>query len=393
MGRGALEGLRLVEMGQLIAGPFCGQLMADHGAEVIKVEPPITGDAMRAWGRGKPVWFPVIGRNKKCITLDLRKPEGQEIARRLIQKSDFLLENFRPGTMEKWELGYESLKRNNAGLIFIRVSGFGQTGPYAKRAGYGSIGEAMGGMRYLAGDPSTPPSRIGLSIGDSLAATFACVGALLALQHRHRTGQGQVVDSAIYEAVLAMMESTVPEYTEGGVVRERTGAVLPNIAPSNVYPCTDGEILVAANQDSVWQRLAQAMGRPELAQDQRYATHSSRGQRQAELDKLITVWTRDFKTADLLSLLNEHGVPAGKIYTTPDMLVDPQFAAREALVHVDHPEFQQMWMQNVAPKLSESPGSISWPGPELGAHNEEIYGNVLGFNAAEISRLQDAGVI
>ncbi|RME64517.1 MAG: CoA transferase, partial [Alphaproteobacteria bacterium] len=369
---GALQGLRLIELGQLIAGPFCGQLMADHGAEVIKVEQPDSGDPMREWGR-VPVWWPVVARNKKSVTLNLRTPEGQAILKELVAKADFLLENFRPGTMERWGLGYDQLSAINPRLIMIRVSGFGQTGPYAKRAGYGSIGEAMGGMRNLAGDPKTPPSRIGLSIGDALAATFACLGGLMALHHRHRTGQGQVVDSAIYEAVLAMMESTVPEYTQAGIIRERSGSILPKVAPSNVYPTKDGDVLIGANQDSVFKRLAAAMDRPELAEDPRYATHIARGEHQAELDDLIAQWTKGFTAAELLARMEEHGVPAGKIFKAPDMLEDPHFKAREALVHVPHPDFENIWMQNVFPKLSQTPGRVAWAGPALGAHNDEVY--------------------
>lgn len=391
---GALEGLRLIETGQLIAGPFCGQLMADHGAEVIKIEPPRTaGDPMRQWGNHAPLWWPILARNKKTITLDLRDPRGQHIARRLAARSDFFLENFRPGTLEKWNLGWETLHACNRALILIRVSGFGQTGPYAPRAGYGSIGEAMGGMRNLAGDPSTPPSRVGLSIGDSLAATFACLGALMALNHRHATGKGQVVDSAIYESVLAMMESTVPEWTEAGALRERTGAVLPGIAPSNVYACRDGSILIGANQDSVWKRLAEAMGRPELAADPRYATHAARGERQAELDALIEEWTRPQPAAEVLAAMESHGVPAGRIFKAPDMLEDPHFAARQALLAVPHPQFQRLVMQNVFPKLSATPGAVNWPGPERGEFNEEIDGGLLGMGAAERRELEDAGVI
>ena len=399
MAQGALDGLRLIEMGQLIAGPFCGQLMADHGCEVIKIEPPrragdaAEGDPMRQWGRGKPVWFPVVGRNKKTITLNLRDARGQTLLKRLVARSDFLLENFRPGTMEKWGLGYESLSAGNPGLIMIRVSGYGQTGPYAPRAGYGSIGEAMGGIRNLAGDPSSPPSRVGLSIGDSLAATFACLGAMMALHHRHRTGQGQVVDSAIYEAVLAMMESTVPEYSEAGFIRERTGSILPGIAPSNAYPCADGDILIGANQDSVFIRLCKAMGRPELATDPRYASHVARGENQAELDALIAGWTRPQTSAGVLAAMEAHGVPAGKIFRAPDMMADPHFAAREALVKVAHPEFANLVMQNVFPKLSETPGKVNWPGPSLGAFNHQVYQDMLGLSDGEIAELTREGVI
>ncbi len=393
MPQGALSGLRLIETGQLIAGPFCGQLMADHGAEVIKVEQPGEGDPMRVWGRMKPVWFPVIGRNKKSVTLNLREPRGQALLKELVSKSDFLLENFRPGTLEKWKLGYDVLSALNPGLILIRVSGYGQTGPYASRAGYGSIGEAMGGMRYLAGDPATPPSRIGLSIGDSLAATYACLGALMALEHRRKTGKGQIVDSAIYEAVLAMMESTVPEYTEAGFIRERTGSILPKIAPSNVYPTTDGEILIGANQDSVWSRMADAMGQPELGSDPRYASHHARGENQTELDVLISDWTRGFSSADLLVLMEQHGVPAGKIFKAPDMLEDPQYQARESLVKLPHPDFENLWMQNVAPKLSATPGKIDWAGPSLGQHNDEVYRDILGLSDDDRATLSRDGII
>ena len=393
MTQGALTGLRLIEMGQLIAGPFCGQLMGDHGAEVIKIEPPKVGDAMRTWGQGIPLWFSVVGRNKKSITLNLREKEGQEIVKRLVGKSDFLLENFRAGTLEKWGLDYDTLSAINKGLIMIRVSGYGQTGPYAKRAGYGAIGEAMGGMRYIAGEPDRPPSRAGLSIGDSLAATYACLGALMALEHRHKTGEGQVVDSAIYEAVLANMESTVAEYTVAGHIRERTGSILPKIAPSNVYPTQDGSVLVAGNQDSVWKRMSAMMGKPELAEDERFSSHVARGEHQAELDEMIADWTRNFTSQDILTLCENNGVPAGNIYRAPEMLADPHFRAREALVEIDHPQHDNFVMQNVAPKLSRTPGHIDSVGPELGAHNEAIYGEMLGMNSAQIADLQDRGII
>tara|TARA_R110000824_G_scaffold31351_6_gene102214 strand:+ start:196 stop:1377 length:1182 start_codon:yes stop_codon:yes gene_type:complete len=393
MTQGALAGLRLIEMGQLIAGPFCGQLMGDHGAEVIKIEPPKVGDAMRSWGQGIPLWFSVVGRNKKSITLNLREKEGQEIVKKLAEKSDFLLENFRAGTLEKWGLGYETLSAINKGLIMIRVSGYGQTGPYSHRAGYGGIGEAMGGMRYIMGEPDRPPSRAGLSIGDSLAATYACLGALMALEHRHKTGEGQVVDSAIYEAVLANMESTIAEYTVAGHIRERTGSILPKIAPSNVYPTSDGSILIGGNQDSVWKRMAAMMGRPELGEDPRYATHIARGEHQAELDELIMEWTRTIKSKDLLDMCEEHGVPAGNVYRAPEMLEDPHFKAREALVEIDHPQYEHFVMQNVAPKLSKTPGHIDSVGPELGSHNDAIYGELLGMDSAKMADLRDRGII
>ncbi|WP_448579844.1 CaiB/BaiF CoA transferase family protein [Thermaurantiacus sp.] len=396
---GALDGLRLIETGTLIAGPFCGQLMADHGAEVIKIEPPAGrggkpgGDPMRQWGQGAPVWFPVIGRNKKTITLDLSRPRGRELLLRLVRRSDFLLENFRPGTYEGWGLGWDVLREANPGLIFIRVSGFGQSGPYAHRAGFGAIGEAMGGLRALTGDPDRPPARVGLSIGDSLAATFACLGALMALHHRHLTGEGQVVDSAIYEAVLAMLESTVPEYTEAGVIRERSGAILPGIAPSNVYPCQDGEVLIGANQDAIFARLAKAMGQPQLASDPRFQSHAARGANQAELDALIARWTREQPLEQVLRTMEEASVPAGRIYRVPDMLNDPHYAARAALVSVPHPDFPNLMMQAVAPRLSETPGEVRWAGPPLGAFNDEIYRGMMGLSGDEISDLRREGII
>ncbi|MER7245514.1 CoA transferase [Kribbella sp. NPDC000426] len=393
-----LDDVRVVELGQLLAGPFCGQLLGDFGAEVIKVEDPARGDPMRQWGRerpyGKSLWWPVVARNKLSVTADLRTEDGQALVRRLIAQADVLLENFRPGTLERWGLGPEQLWELNPGLIVTRVSGYGQSGPYAGRAGYGSIGEAMGGIRYVTGDPDRPPARAGISLGDSLAATFACLGTLVALHQRGRTGQGQLVDSAIYEAVLAMMESLVPEYQVAGYQRERTGTTLPNVAPSNVYPTADGEmVLVAANQDTVFRRLAEAMGRPELADDERYATHGARGTSMEELDGLIAAWSSTVKADDLLERLNEHGVPAGRIYTAKDMLTDPHFKAREAIVRLLHPELGEFAMHNVVPKLSGTPGRVRHVGPALGEHNDLIYRDLLGLGDGELDSLRAAGVI
>jgi len=392
--RGPLADIRVLELGQLIAGPFCGQLLGDMGAEVIKLEPPGVGDAMRDWGRGLPVWWSVIARNKKSATLNLREKRGQQLLRELVKKADVLIENFRPGTMEKWGLSYDALSAINPGLIMVRVSGFGQTGPYAERAGYGSVGEAMGGIRYIAGDPDRPPVRTGLSIGDSLAATFACMGALAALHHRANSGVGQVVDSAIYEAVLAMMESTVPEYSEGGFVRERSGAILPKTAPSNVYPTKGGEMIVmGANQDSVFARLCEAMERPELARDARFVDHVARGEHQRELDDLISAWSATLDAEPLLARLERFGVPAGRIYRAPDMLADPHFAARRSIVDVPHPTFAHLKMQDVFPRMSATQGTVRWPGPPLGAHNDEVYGGLLGLSADERAGLARDGVI
>ena len=394
---GPLAGLRVIELGTLLAGPFCGQLLGDFGAEVIKVEPPGQGDPMRVWGRekahGKSLWWPVVARNKKAITLDLRQADGQALLKDLVRQSDFLLENFRPGTMEKWGLGWSELSAINPRLIMIRVSGFGQTGPYSRQAGFGAIGEAMGGLRYVVGDPSTPPSRMGISIGDSLAATFACIGALSALHHREKTGRGQIVDSAIYEAVLNMMESLITEYDKVGYIRERTGAILPNVAPSNVYKTSDGMVLIAANQDTVFARLAEAMGQSALATDPRYSTHGARGAHQVELDALVEQWTQTLTTRQVLDLMDRFGVPAGLIYRAPDMLDDPHFRARDAIVSVPHPDFGELKMQNVAPKLSETPGSVRSPSPALGQHNDEVYRQLLGLSAERYADLKTAQVI
>jgi crotonobetainyl-CoA:carnitine CoA-transferase CaiB-like acyl-CoA transferase len=395
--RGALADLRVLELGTLIAGPFCGQLLGDMGAEVIKIEAPGQGDPMRHWGpqpRGQPsVWWPVIGRNKKGITLDLRQAEGQGLFRELAARSDIVIENFRPGTLEKWNCSWGELSRVNPRLILVRVSGFGQTGPYSQRAGYGGIGEAMGGLRYIVGEPDRPPSRVGISIGDSLAAVHACMGALAALHHRERSGVGQVVDAAIYESVLSMMESLVTEFDQLGHVRERSGPILPRIAPSNVYPTRDGIVMIGANQDTVFARLCEAMQMPQLASDPRYRDHQARGANQHELDELIARWTATLATRELLDMLERHGVPSGLIYRTKDMLDDPHFAAREAIATTDHPHFGKLRMQNVAPRLSVTPGSIRTPAPELGQHNALVYGELLGLSADAQQALQSRGVI
>ena len=398
--RGALAGIRVVELGQLIAGPFCGQLLGDMGAEVIKVEPPAVdgkggGDPMRNWGHGEhKLWWEVVSRNKKSVSANLRIAEGQEVVRKLAAHADLLIENFKPGTIEKWGLGPDALHAINPRLIIVRVSGYGQTGPYSSRAGFGGIGEAMGGWRAIVGDPDRPPSRMGVSIGDSLAATYGCMGALAALHARERTGKGQVVDSALYEAVLQVMESLVPEYMVSGHVRKRTGSILEGIAPSNVYQCSDGEYLIGANQDAVFARLCQAMGRPELATDPRYVSHVARGQNQKELDDLIEAWTKTLTVAEVEALMIEYSVPAGRIYGAADMLADEHFKAREALVEVDSPRWGKFAMQNSFPKLSDTPSSIRSLAPQsIGEHNDEIYGTLLGMDQQTIDNLKAAGAI
>ncbi|QNO26931.1 CoA transferase [Sphingopyxis sp. OPL5] len=377
---GALEGLKVVEMGQLIAGPFCGQLLGDMGAEIVKLEPPVGGDQMRNWGQGdKPSWWRVIARNKYSVAVDLRSEEGQALARELIAKADILIENFRPGTLEKWNLDPQVLRKTNPGLIVVRVSGYGQTGPYSSRAGFGGIGEAMGGWRGIVGYPDLPPARMGVSIGDTLAATYGCMGALAALHHRSKTGEGQIVDSALYEAVLQVMESTVSDYSASGTKRRRTGSTLPGIAPSNVYPCSDGEYLIGANQDGVFARLAAAMGRPELADDERYATHRARGVRQEELDALIGEWTATLTIEQLEAKMVEASVPAGRVFDAEDMLADPHFAARDALVTVPDAELGEIRMQGVFPKLSGTPGSVRRPAPlVVGQDTDDVLKRWLG---------------
>ena len=395
MTKGALDGIRVVELGQLLAGPFCGQLLGDMGADVIKVEPPVTGDPMREWGQGDDkVQWEVIARNKRSVSANLRVPAGQALVRRLITHADVLIENFKPGTMEKWGLGPNVLLAEQPGLIIARMSGYGQTGPYATRAGFGGIGEAMGGWRYIVGEPDRPPSRMGISIGDTLTATYGCMGVLAALHARSRTGQGQVIDAALYESVLQVMEGLVPEYDRSGLIRERSGSVLKGIAPSNVYTCRDGEFMIGANKDSLWQRLAEAMGQPELGHDPRFATHLARGANQDELDRLIDAWTRTLTVDQVDALMTQYSIPAGRVYRAPDMLADPHFQAREAIIEVDTERFGPLKMQSVFPRLSATPGSVRRAAPSIvGQHNAEIYGDLLGLTGEDLAAFAAQGVI
>jgi len=393
--KGPLTDIRMIEMGQLIAGPFCGQLFADMGADVIKVEPPGKGDPMRVWGRENyPLWWKVCARNKRCITANLREPDGQEIIKKLVNEADFILENFRPGTMEKWGLGYEELCKINPKIIMIRVSGYGQSGPYSKRPGYASVGEAMGGLRYVIGEPDRKPSRAGISLGDSLAATYATVGALAALHHREKTGEGQVIDASIYESVLTVMEGLVPEYDTEGYQRERTGSYLPAIAPSNIYDGSDGMVIIAANQDTIFSRLCKAMDQEELITDPKYATHVARGQNQIELDEIIGEWCKDKTIARLEDIMIEHAVPVGKVYRPADMLTDPHYIAREAIVKVKDERFGQVKLQNVFPKMSKTQGEVRWSGPDkLGSHTEEVLTELLDLSDEQIEKLRNSGII
>jgi formyl-CoA transferase len=392
---GALKGLRVIEMGQLLAGPFCGQLLGDMGAEIIKLEPPGRGDPMRDWGLGEEkVQWEVIARNKKSVTCNLRIPEGQELARKLIAKADIVIENFKPGTLERWGLAPDDLLKEHPGLIIARMSGYGQDGPYSDRAGFGGIGEAMGGWRYVVGEPDRPPARMGISIGDTLCASYGCMGVLAALHHRDKTGEGQVIDTALYEAVLQVMEGLVAEYDYGGVIRERSGSILPGIAPSNVYACKDGPFMIGANNDAIFKRLAAAMDRPDLAEDPDYATHVGRGKKQLELDAIINEWTAQHTIEEVDALMIEHSIPAGRVYTAKDMLEDPHFKAREAIVEVDTDGHGRLKMQNAFPRFSKTPSGIRRPAPATpGQHNAEVYGEVLGWDAETLAAKSEAGII
>jgi formyl-CoA transferase/succinyl-CoA--D-citramalate CoA-transferase len=394
---GPLDGVRVLEMGSFIAGPFAGQLLGDYGADVIEVEAPGEGDPMRRWGvtlDGDSLWWPTIARNKRSVVLDLRQQQGRELAARLAEQCDVVLENFRPGTLERWGLGYEALSARNPKLVMVHISGFGQTGPLAEQAGFGSVGEAMGGIRYTTGSPDRPPSRAGISLGDALASVFGVVGTLAALVRARTTGQGQEVDVAIYEAVAALMESTMADYELGGVVRTRSGSVLPGVAPSNVYPTSDGaEVVVAANADGVFARLCAAMGRPELAADERFATHAARGRNMEELDGLVGAWTQTLPCDRVLEVLDEHGVPAGRIFTAPDMLTDPHYLAREMVRRVTSAQGWEVPMTGVVPRFTATPGSIRHAGPRLGEHTEEVLGELLGLDAGAVAALRESGAI
>jgi formyl-CoA transferase len=399
---GPLEGLRVVELGSVVSGPFCTRLLADLGAEVIKVETPQRPDPLRDWGRGSyhghKLWWPLQSRNKKLITCDLSDPAGQDLLLRLAVVSDVLVENFRPGTLERWNLGYERLAEANRGLILARVSGYGQTGPYRDQAGYASVAEAMGGLRYINGHPGQAPPRMGISLGDELAGMFACQGILAALHWREHggAGQGQVVDVSLLESCYALLESTVPEYDLLGLVRQPSGSRLPGIAPSNVFATADERwVVIAANQDTVFARLAEAMGRPELATDARYATHDARGEHQDELEELITAWARGWQAEELINHLTDAGVVAGPLYTAADLVTDPQLRERGMLARHDDPELGTSYLgPGVVPKLSATPGTIRWTGRwQPGEHNREIYTGLLGLDADELDDLGNQGVL
>jgi len=399
--KGPLSGVRVIEMGQLVAGPFVGSRMADFGAEVIKVESPGQGDAMRHWGhhryKGRSLWWPVLARNKKTISANLREKRGQDLVRRLIGQADVLVENFKPGTLEKWGLDPESLHVINPGLIIARVSGFGQTGPYSSRPGFASVGEAMGGLRYINGFPDQPPPRTGISLGDSLAGMFATQGVLMALYWRDTIGKGkgQVVDASITESCFAMLESALPEYDKVGFIRQPSGTGLANVSPSNIFPTKDEKwVVIAANLDAMFKRLCDAMEQPELADDPRYSTHQVRGENCDELDARIADWTRGFTAAELDVRLDKHGVVSGPIYSIEDIANDPHFQARDMIQRYQDDELGEIAVPGFVPVLSETKSEIAWLGSsEVGAHNEEIYCGLLGMTPAELQELENDGII
>ena len=400
MTTGALDGIRVIEVGTLISGPYAGRLLGDMGADVIKVEPPGAPDPLRTWGQaeldGHHFFWTVHARNKRAVTLDLRKPRGREIFLALTERADIVVENFRPGTLEKWNLGYDVLRQRNRGIILVRVSGYGQSGPDAHRAGYASVAEAASGLRHLNGFPGGPPPRLALSLGDSLAGMFAALGALAALYRRTVTGEGQVVDAALTEACLAIQESTIPDFDVGGVVRGPSGTRLEGIAPSNIYRTADGSwVVIAANQDTVFRRLCTAMDRPELAEDERFADHGSRGRNQDVLDAIIGEWASARQPAEVIETLSAAGVIAGPINTVAEVVRDPQLRARDMLVeHFDERVGREVLGPGVVPKLSATPGTIRRAGPPRpGCHNAEVYGELLGLGPAELAELTDQGVL
>lgn len=395
--RGPLSGLRVLELGSFIAGPFAGQLLGDYGAEIIKIEPPGTGDAMRHWGvtrGGASLWWPTIARNKKSVALDLRVPAGQRLARALATRCDIVLENFRPGRLRSWGLDYATLAVDNPGLIMVHVSGFGQTGPRATAAGFGSIGEAFGGIRHTTGDPDRPPARCGISLGDQLASLFAVIGALAALSERYRSGTGQEVDVAIYEAVFALMESSLADFELADIVRSRSGSTLPGVAPSNAYPTSDGaDVIIAANADAVFRRLCEAMGRTDLAADERFSTHVARGQHMTELDEIIGGWSASESADSVLAALDAAAVPASRVFTAADMLEDEQYLARGMVQRRRSREGWRVPMSGVVPTFTRTAGAIRDTGPRLGEHTAHVLAALDIATEQEARQLATDGVI
>jgi formyl-CoA transferase len=393
---GALAGLRVIEMGQLIAGPFSGKTLGDFGADVIKIEAPGAGDPLRNWRLlqdGTSVWWQVQSRNKRSIALDLRSQEGQDIARQLIAQADVLIENFRPGTLEGWGMDYETLSRDNPGLVMLRISGYGQTGPYRDLPGFGAIGEAMGGLRHLTGEPGRVPVRCGISIGDTLAALHGTIGVLTALYHRKvNGGRGQVIDVALNEAVFNVMESLVPEYSAFGAIREPAGSALPGIAPSNAYRCADGVVLIAGNGDSIFKRLMLAIGRPDLGNDPLLADNPGRVEHVEEIDRAIESWTQERLVAQVLEVLAQARVPAGRVYTAKDIVEDPHYRARDMILSQTTRDGHTLEVPGIVPKLMGTPGSIRSSAPRLGDDTDAVL-HELGMDADRIAALRAQKVV
>jgi formyl-CoA transferase len=392
---GPLAGIRVLELGSLVAGPFCGKTLADFGAEVIKIEPPGEGDPLRKWRRlrnGTSLWWQVQSRNKKSVTCDLRKPEGQEIVRRLARGSHIVIENFRAGALEKWGLGWERLSQANPKLVLVRISGYGQDGPYSARPGFAAIAEAMAGFRYITGFPDRPPARPNLSIGDTIASLHGVIGALMALHEANRSGKGQIVDVALYEAMFNCMESLLPEYDADGYVRERTGSTLPGIAPSNLYPCRDGYVLIAANADSLYHRLMTAMGRADLRDDPALARNDGRAAQMERIDEAIGAWTSGLSLEEVLSRMEKAEVPAGRIYSAADIAADPHYAARGMIQEVVAGDGEPLKVPGVVPRLSATPGAIRAAAPKLGEHTEEVL-REIGFSTGEIEELKKRKIV
>lgn len=396
---GPLAGIRVIECGVLLAGPFCARLLADFGAEVIKVEAPGKGDPMRTVGQslvdGKSLWWPGIARNKKCISLNLRDPQGQEMLRRLVAQSDVLVENFRPGVFEEWGLGYDTLRAANPGLVFARVSGYGQTGPYREKPGFAAVAEAFGGLRHLVGFPDRPPCRVGISLGDSLAGMFAALGVLMALYNRDvHGGSGQIIDTALYEAVFAVLEATLTEYDRTGYERTRTGTLLPGFAPSNLYPCKNGQwIVIAANTDGLFTRLCTLMEREDLRTDERFATQVARAENREAIDEIVSDWTAGYELSALLPRVEAATIPAGPVFSIADIVDDPHFRARDMLLSLHDRVLGELKVPGIVPKLSATPGAARWLGPDIGAHNQQVYAELLNADPAELADWSVRGVI
>jgi formyl-CoA transferase len=394
---GPLSDIKVIELGQLIAGPFCSRILAEFGAEVIKIESPDGGDPLRQWRKlheGTSLWWFVQSRNKKSVTANLKSREGQEIVRRLVAGADIVIENFRPGALEKWGLGFEDLSRANPGLVMVRLSGYGQSGPYRDRPGFGAIGEAMGGLRYVTGYPDRPPVRVGISLGDAVAAMYGVIGALMALRQREvNGGRGQIVDVALYEAVFSLMESLLPEYDMTGFVRERSGASLPGIVPSNTYTTRDGKyVVVGANGDSIFRRLMIAIGREDLANDPALARNEGRVKRTEELDQVIGEWCRTHDLEAVLKALDAADVPSGKIYDIADIARDLHYRARGMIQEARLPDGKQLNVPGIVPRLSDTPGATRWLGPRLGEHTDEVLSS-LGYDTDSIAGLRKSGVV